>query len=107
VGKIVCVGLNYSDHAAESGMALPTEPVLFNEGKHIPVRSNDDIRIPPGARKVDWEVELGVIIGERTTRVAARDVADHIAGYVVVHDISERSFQLERIRTVGQGQEPR
>jgi len=96
VGKMVCVGLNYSDHAAESGMAVPTEPVLFNKWTSAICGPDDDVEIPPGAEKVDWEVELGVVIG-RTARYVAREQAlDHVAGYCVVNDVSERAYQLER-----------
>jgi len=96
VGKIICVGLNYSDHAAESGMKVPEEPVLFMKANTSVSGPNDDILIPIGANKVDWEIELGVIIGKRGTRLAMKDVQDHIAGYTIVHDVSERAWQLER-----------
>jgi len=95
VGKIVCVGLNYSDHAAETGMALPSEPVLFMKANTSICGPNDDIRIPPDANKVDWEVELGVVIGKRATRVSEADALTHVAGYAVVNDVSERGFQLD------------
>jgi 2-keto-4-pentenoate hydratase/2-oxohepta-3-ene-1,7-dioic acid hydratase in catechol pathway len=95
VGKIVCAGLNYSDHAAETNMPVPSEPILFMKANTSVCGPNDDIRIPPDADKVDWEVELGVVIGKRTTRVSEADALDHVAGYAVVHDVSERAFQLE------------
>lgn len=95
VGKVVCVGLNYSDHAAETGMAVPSEPVLFMKANTSVCGPNDDILIPPDADKVDWEVELGVVIGKRATRVSEADALTHVAGYVVVNDVSERGFQLE------------
>ncbi len=96
VGKIVCIGLNYVDHAAESDMALPTEPVMFMKAPSSLSGPNDDIRIPADAEKTDWEVELGVVIGKRATRVAEADALDHVAGYVVANDVSERAWQLER-----------
>ena len=95
VGKVVCVGLNYSDHAAETNMAVPVEPVLFMKANTSVCGPNDDIRIPADAEKVDWEVELGVVIGKRATRVSEADALGHVAGYTVVHDVSERGFQLE------------
>lgn len=95
VGKVVCVGLNYSDHAAETNMAVPPEPVLFMKANTSVCGPNDDIRVPADAKKVDWEVELGVVIGKRATRVSEADALDHVAGYTVVHDVSERGFQLE------------
>ncbi|MBN8843988.1 MAG: fumarylacetoacetate hydrolase family protein [Sphingomonadales bacterium] len=95
VGKVVCVGLNYSDHAAETNMAVPVEPVLFMKANTSVCGPNDDIRIPPDAEKVDWEVELGVVIGRRATRVSEADAMDYVAGLAVVHDVSERGFQLE------------
>ena len=96
VGKMVCVGLNYSDHAAESNMAVPTEPVLFFKATSAIVGPNDDVQIPPGAQKVDWEVELGVVIGREARYVSKADALDHVAGYCVVNDVSERAYQLER-----------
>ena len=96
VGKIVCVGLNYSDHAAESGMAVPTEPVLFLKPSSSICGPFDDVEIPRGSEKTDWEVELGVVIG-RTAKYVSEDRAlEHVAGYCVVNDVSERAFQLER-----------
>jgi ureidoglycolate lyase/2,4-diketo-3-deoxy-L-fuconate hydrolase len=96
VGKMICVGLNYSDHAAESGMAVPTEPVLFFKATSAIVGPNDDVEIPPGAQKVDWEVELGVVIGTAARYVSRADALAHVAGYCIVNDVSERAYQLER-----------
>lgn len=96
VGKIVCVGLNYSDHAAESGMAVPAEPVLFLKAAHTVQGPDDDVRIPRGSHKSDWEVELGVVIGRRASYVSEAEAMDHVAGYCVCNDLSEREFQLER-----------
>lgn len=95
-GKFICIGLNYSDHAAEAGAAVPSEPIVFMKANSAIVGPNDDVIIPRGAQKVDWEVELGVVIG-RTAKYVEEDVAlDHVAGYCVVHDVSERAFQIER-----------
>ncbi len=95
VGKIVCAGLNYSDHAAESGMAVPKEPILFMKATSAISGPNDDIVIPRGAEKTDWEVELGVVIGKTAKSVSEADALSHVAGYCVVNDVSERAFQLE------------
>ena len=96
VGKMVCIGLNYSDHAVESGMPVPAEPVLFLKATSAIVGPDDAIAIPPGATKVDWEVELGVVIGTAARHVTPADALSHVAGYCVVHDVSERAYQLER-----------
>jgi ureidoglycolate lyase/2,4-diketo-3-deoxy-L-fuconate hydrolase len=96
VGKMVCVGLNYSDHAAESNMPVPSEPVLFMKATTAICGPDDDVEIPPGAQKVDWEVELGVVIGSTARYVAKADALDHVAGYCIVNDVSERNYQLER-----------
>jgi 2-keto-4-pentenoate hydratase/2-oxohepta-3-ene-1,7-dioic acid hydratase in catechol pathway len=96
VGKMICVGLNYSDHAAESNMAVPTEPVLFMKATSAIVGPNDDVQIPPGAEKVDWEVELGVVIGREARYVTRERALEYVAGYCVVNDVSERAYQLER-----------
>jgi ureidoglycolate lyase/2,4-diketo-3-deoxy-L-fuconate hydrolase len=96
VGKIVCVGLNYGDHAAESNMPIPTEPVLFLKAASAVVGPNDDVEIPPGAQKVDWEVELGVVIGKPGRYIHVDRALEHVAGYCVINDVSERSYQLER-----------
>lgn len=96
VGKMICVGLNYSDHAAESNMAVPTEPVLFMKATSAICGPDDDVEIPPGAQKVDWEVELGVVIGKTARYVTKAEAMDYVAGYCVVNDVSERAYQLER-----------
>ncbi|WP_020650205.1 fumarylacetoacetate hydrolase family protein [Solimonas variicoloris] len=96
VGKIVCIGLNYSDHAAESNMAIPAEPVLFMKPSSAIVGPHDDVEIPPGAEKTDWEVELGVVIGKTAKYVPPGLALEHVAGYCVVNDVSERAYQLER-----------
>lgn len=96
VGKIVCVGLNYADHARESGLTPPTEPVLFLKATSSIVGPNDSVTIPRGSVKTDWEVELGVVIGTKASYVSEADAMRHIAGYVVINDISEREYQLER-----------
>ncbi|MER6013224.1 fumarylacetoacetate hydrolase family protein [Streptomyces bluensis] len=95
--QILCIGLNYRDHAAESGMPVPDEPILFTKSPNTLIGPNDDVRIPRGSTRTDWEVELGIVIGRRTSYLDSVDEArDAIAGYVVVNDVSERSFQLER-----------
>jgi 2,4-didehydro-3-deoxy-L-rhamnonate hydrolase len=96
VGKIVCVGLNYTDHAAESSMAIPTEPVLFFKSTTSICGSHDDVILPPGSEKTDWEVELGVVIGATVRRVPREEALSCVAGYLMVNDLSERAFQLER-----------
>jgi len=95
--QILCIGLNYSDHAAETGAAVPEEPILFTKSPNTLIGPNDDVRIPRGSTKLDWEVELGVVIGQRTSYLDSIDDARAaIAGYVVVNDVSERAFQIER-----------
>ena len=94
--KFLCVGLNYADHAAESGMTVPPEPVVFMKATSAICGPNDDVRIPRGSQKSDWEVELGVVIGERAKYVAEADALNYVAGYCIVNDLSEREFQLER-----------
>ncbi|KQB56772.1 MULTISPECIES: fumarylacetoacetate hydrolase family protein [Acidovorax] len=96
VGKIVCVGLNYADHAREAGLQPPAEPVLFMKAVTALSGPNDDVRIPPGAVKTDWEVELGIVIGTRARQVAEADALQHVAGYVLANDVSERAWQMER-----------
>lgn len=96
IGKIVCVGLNYAGHARETGATPPKEPVLFMKATSALSGPSDDIVIPPGALKTDWEVELGVVIGTRARHVSAADALQHVAGYVLVNDVSERAFQMER-----------
>jgi len=95
VGKFICIGLNYSDHAAESGMAVPAEPILFMKATSAICGPNDGILIPRGSQKTDWEVELGVVIGKTARYVSEADALSHVAGYCVVNDLSERAFQLE------------
>ena len=96
VGKIVCVGLNYVDHARETGQAPPREPILFLKATSSIVGPNDDIVLPPDAQKGDWEVELGVVIGAEARYVPLERALDHVAGYCVINDVSERSYQIER-----------
>jgi 2-keto-4-pentenoate hydratase/2-oxohepta-3-ene-1,7-dioic acid hydratase in catechol pathway len=96
VGKIMCIGLNYADHAAETGAKLPAEPVLFMKATSAINGPYDDIRIPRGSSQTDWEAELGVVIGEPAKYVSEDDALDYVAGYCVSHDVSERSFQKER-----------
>jgi 2,4-diketo-3-deoxy-L-fuconate hydrolase len=95
VGKFICIGLNYSDHAAESGMAVPAEPVVFMKATSAICGPFDDVIIPRGSEKTDWEVELGVVIGKEARYVTEGDALSHVAGYCVVNDVSERAFQLE------------
>jgi 2-keto-4-pentenoate hydratase/2-oxohepta-3-ene-1,7-dioic acid hydratase in catechol pathway len=95
VGKFICIGLNYSDHAAESGMTVPAEPILFMKATSAICGPNDDVVIPRGSQKTDWEVELGVVIGKPAKYVSEQDGLSHVAGYCVVNDLSERAFQLE------------
>lgn len=95
VGKIICVGLNYADHAAESGMPIPELPVIFMKATTAIVGPHDNIVIPRGSEKTDWEVELGIVIGDIARHVTREDAPNHIAGYLIVHDVSERAFQLE------------
>jgi 2,4-diketo-3-deoxy-L-fuconate hydrolase len=95
--QIICVGLNFSDHAAETGQAVPAEPILFTKSPNTLVGPNDDVRMPRGGEKLDWEVELGIVIGARAAYLASpEDARRHIAGYTVVNDVSERAFQMER-----------
>jgi 2,4-didehydro-3-deoxy-L-rhamnonate hydrolase len=95
VGKFICIGLNYSDHAREAGMAVPTEPVIFMKATSSICGPDDDIAIPRGSKKTDWEVELGVVIGQPGKYVEEDDALSHVAGYCVINDISERAFQME------------
>jgi 2,4-diketo-3-deoxy-L-fuconate hydrolase len=96
VGKVVCIGLNYSDHAAESGMAVPPEPVVFLKASTAVSGPYDDVVLPPGSEKSDWEVELGVVIGTRASYVSERDAMAYVAGYCIVNDLSERAYQFDR-----------
>ena len=95
VGKIICVGLNYSDHALETGMEVPKEPIIFMKATSAICGPNDDIIIPKNSKKTDWEVELGVIIGKKVKYISEEESEKHIAGYCIVNDLSEREFQLE------------
>lgn len=96
-GKVLCVGLNYSDHAEESGMPIPEEPILFFKGSNTVVGPYDDVQIPRGSEKTDWEVELGIVIGKDARYLdSIEDAEKYIAGYCISHDVSERAFQLER-----------
>jgi 2,4-diketo-3-deoxy-L-fuconate hydrolase len=103
VGKFVCIGLNYRDHARESGMAIPAEPVVFNKWASAICGPDDDIVKPRGSDRMDWEVELGVVIGKGGVYISQADALDHVAGYCVVHDVSERSFQFDRGGTWDKG----
>ena len=95
--QILCIGLNYSDHAAETGQAVPSEPILFNKAPNTLIGPYDDVRIPRGSTKPDWEVELGLVIGRRTSYLdTVEEARDAIAGFLVVNDVSERAFQIER-----------
>lgn len=96
VGKFICIGLNYADHAAESGMTLPEEPIIFAKATSAICGPDDDIEIPRGSVKTDWEVELGVVIGKHAKYVDSVDALEYVAGYCVVNDLSERDFQLHR-----------
>jgi len=95
VGKFICIGLNYSDHAAESNMPVPAEPIVFMKATSCIIGPNDDVVIPRGSLKTDWEVELGVVIGTPAKYAAEADALSHVAGYCVVNDLSERAYQLE------------
>ncbi|MBB3964451.1 fumarylacetoacetate hydrolase family protein [Rhizobium metallidurans] len=95
-GKFICIGLNFSDHAAETGATVPPEPVIFMKATSAIVGPNDNVLIPRGSEKTDWEVELGVVIGKTAKYVSEADALDYVAGYCVSHDVSERAFQTER-----------
>ena len=96
-GKVICIGLNYSDHAKESGMPVPEEPIIFQKGANTVVGPYDNILIPRNSKKTDWEVELGIVIGKNASYLeSAEDAKDYIAGYCISHDVSEREFQLEK-----------
>ena len=101
--NFICIGLNYADHAAETGAAIPKEPIVFLKSLGAFNGPNDDVRIPRGSRKTDWEVELGVVIGTKASYVADDDAMDHVAGYCVVNDVSEREYQSERGGTWDKG----
>jgi 2-keto-4-pentenoate hydratase/2-oxohepta-3-ene-1,7-dioic acid hydratase in catechol pathway len=95
-GKFICIGLNYADHAAETGAQVPSEPVMFMKATSAISGPDDDVLIPRGSVKTDWEVELGVVIGSRAKHVSVEDALEHVAGYCVVNDLSEREYQMER-----------
>ena len=103
IGKFICIGLNYADHAAESGMPVPAEPVVFGKWTSAVVGPNDDVLIPRGSEKTDWEVELGVVIGTAASYVEEADAMAYVAGYCVINDVSERNYQLERGGTWDKG----
>lgn len=96
VGKFLCIGLNYSDHAAESGLPVPSEPILFSKATSAIVGPNDNVEIPRNSSETDWEVELGIIIGKKAKYINEDDAEDYIAGYCVINDVSERAFQIKR-----------
>jgi ureidoglycolate lyase/2,4-diketo-3-deoxy-L-fuconate hydrolase len=103
IGKFICIGLNYADHAAESNLPVPSEPVVFNKWLSAVVGPNDDVRIPRGSKKTDWEVELGVVIGKGGAYIDEADAMSHVAGYCVINDVSEREYQIERGGTWDKG----
>jgi len=103
MGKFICIGLNYADHAAEAGLQVPAEPVVFMKATSALVGANDAVVLPQDSVKTDWEVELGVVIGERARYVSEADALAHVAGYCVVNDVSEREFQIERGGTWDKG----
>ncbi|MDN5841899.1 MAG: ureidoglycolate lyase [Alcaligenaceae bacterium] len=96
IGKFICIGLNYADHAAETGAEIPKEPIIFNKWTSAVIGPNDDVEIPRGSVKTDWEVELGVVIGQGGRYIDEAQALDHVAGYCVINDVSEREYQLER-----------
>lgn len=103
VGKFICIGLNYADHAAETGAPIPDEPIIFNKWTSAIVGPNDNVEIPRHSTKTDWEVELGVVIGQGGRYIDERQAMQHVAGYCVINDVSEREFQLERGGTWDKG----
>ncbi len=103
IGKFICIGLNYADHAEESGLPLPPEPVIFSKWTSAIIGPDDAVQIPRGSFKTDWEVELGVVIGKGGSYIEEADALSHIAGFCVVNDISEREFQIERAGTWDKG----
>ena len=103
IGKFICIGLNYSDHAAETGVAIPEEPIVFNKWTSAIVGPNDDVEIPRNSQKTDWEVELGVVIGKDGRYIDKADAMDYVAGYCVINDVSEREYQIERGGTWDKG----
>lgn len=103
IGKFICIGLNYADHAAESGLDVPPEPVIFNKWTSAVVGPNDDVLIPRGSVKTDWEVELGIVIGSGGSYIDEANAMTHVAGFCVVNDVSEREYQIERAGTWDKG----
>lgn len=103
IGKYICIGLNYADHAEEANMPIPEEPIIFNKWTSAVVGPNDDIQVPRGSVKTDWEVELGVVIGEPGVYIDEANAMDHVAGLCVINDVSERDFQLNRAGTWDKG----
>jgi len=103
IGKFIAIGLNYSDHAAESGLPAPNEPIIFSKATSCLVGPNDEVMLPRGSLKTDWEVELGVVIGRTARYVPEHSALDHVAGYCVVNDVSERAYQIERGGTWDKG----
>ena len=103
IGKFICIGLNYADHAAETGAAIPEEPVVFNKWTSAVVGPYDQVEIPRGSQKTDWEVELGVVIGQGGRYISEADAMRHVAGYCVINDVSEREYQIERGGTWDKG----
>lgn len=103
VGKFICIGLNYADHAAESGLDIPPEPVIFNKWTSAIIGPDDDVQIPRGSVKTDWEVELAVVIGTGGSYIDEANAMDHVAGFCVVNDVSEREYQIERSGTWDKG----
>ena len=97
IPKFICVGLNYSDHAEETGQPIPTEPIIFHKATSCIIGANDEVMLPRDSVKLDWEVELGVVVGTKARYVEEGDALDHVAGYCVVNDVSEREFQIERL----------
>lgn len=103
IGKFICIGLNYADHAAESGLDVPPEPVIFNKWTSAVVGPDDDVQIPRGSVKTDWEVELGIVIGTGGSYIEEGSALDHVAGFCLINDVSEREYQLERAGTWDKG----
>ncbi len=103
IGKFICIGLNYADHAAESNLPVPPEPVVFNKWTSAICGPDDNVEIPRGSVKTDWEVELGVVIGQGGRYIAPEDAMKHVAGYCVINDVSEREYQIERSGTWDKG----
>ena len=103
IGKYICIGLNYADHAEEADMPVPDEPILFNKWTSAVIGPNDDIQIPRGSVRTDWEIELGVVIGEPGSYIEETDAMGHVAGFCVINDVSERDFQLNRAGTWDKG----